>query len=324
MRICDCDLIADFEWLKNKIIVLYGAGYWAKKIYRVLKERDIAISQIVKTTAGQGEMFEDGIPIEQASTVIKSINTPNHLIVITTHVYREEIMTHLEALGVSSPNGAFVCSLRGINASILASETGVSLTPLSGQKVVESGSKISLYQAMHHEYSQYGIGAIHFFPMIKVFTDFLQPKTILDYGCGKGNLVKVLQKTYPQIEVYGFDPAIEGKNHLPSCQIDFLTCTDVLEHIPEEDIPAALNVISKISRYCFFNLHHGYGDILPNGENAHCTIKPITWYYELLRRYFTKLVCLPVDTERSVIITFDAPQDTMDSYMRILGSGLFF
>lgn len=167
------------------------------------------------------------------------------------------------------------------------------------------------------------LGGGHYLPLLSCFIDFLQPKTILDYGCGKGMFVKLLKNKYPLSAVDGYDPAIPGRNKLMMKKADFLVCTDVLEHVPEEDLPAVVEKIASISGNCFLGLHHGEGDILPNGENAHCTIKPVFWYYELLRRYFPNITCLPIDSVRSIVVTFEVPQRITDSYMRTMGTGLF-
>ena len=137
-------------------------------------------------------------------------------------------------------------------------------------------------------------------------------------------MVEAIKSKYPSITSVGYDPAIPGRDSLTVDRADFLTCTDVLEHIPEEDLPAVIEKISSLSSNCFFALHHGEAVcVLPNGENAHCTVKPTSWYYELFRRYFKHVICLPIDAISSVMVTFDVSQEVKDAYMKVLASGLF-
>ena len=150
--------------------------------------------------------------------------------------------------------------------------------------------------------------------------DYLRPKTILDYGCGKGTLIECLQKKYPDIKCYGYDPAIPERDSLPDDKIDFLINTDVLEHIPSSELPSVVSQISSITKNCFFHLHHyAATQILPNGENAHCTIKPPSWYHELLGRYFDDISALKSPSElNSVVITFKLPPLLVLKYNQII------
>ena len=129
----------------------------------------------------------------------------------------------------------------------------------------------------------------------------------MDYGCGKGALIATLQKKYPQIAFWGYDPAIPGRDKIPVEKADLVINTDVLEHIPEEELPEVVEMISSISPYVFFNLFHGIaGTVLDNGENAHCTVKSQSWYIELFKKYFKQeFTVLPSDSEEtSIVCTF--------------------
>ncbi len=170
-------------------------------------------------------------------------------------------------------------------------------------------SKIDIYQyKLLHEITQkYGASGSKYFKDICLIIDILNPKTILDYGCGKGALVNQISEAFPHIDVYGYDPAIEGKNELPlSKKVDLLLNTDVLEHIPEEEIESVINQISNISKNCYFALDHALADtILPNGKNAHCTIKPVYWYERLFSKYFKEITILESpESWKSVVLTF--------------------
>ena len=146
---------------------------------------------------------------------------------------------------------------------------------------------INEYKILHENLASFGSGACMYIEEVSLIIDYLKPKTVLDYGCGKANLIKELVHKYPDIEFYGYDPAIKGRDVLPIEKADLVINTDVLEHIPEDELPNVIANIASISENAFFGLHHALAyTILPNGENAHCTVKPPIWYYNLFLNYF--------------------------------------
>ena len=99
--------------------------------------------------------------------------------------------------------------------------------------------------------------------------------TLLDYGSGKGKYIhRILADVTP------YDPAYEPYSELPKCQFDGVICTDVMEHIPEEEIDENLERIFNYARdFVFFNISTKPAEKkLPNGENTHCTLKPEDWW----------------------------------------------
>ena len=142
---------------------------------------------------------------------------------------------------------------------------------------------------------------------ISLFIDYLKPKNILDYGCGNGILLKLLKHKYPKINIDGYDPAIKEFSVISNNHYDMIINTDVLEHIPKNDICDVLNHIKSLSNNVFFCLHHGKAwTILPNGENAHITIEPKEWYHNLMRNYFDIIIPLKARNPiNSIVITFD-------------------
>ena len=176
------------------------------------------------------------------------------------------------------------------------------------------------YKTLHKDNPGFGSGACIYLPEICLAIDYLKPKTILDFGCGKANLIKELVHRYPNIEFYGYDPAIPGRDVLPIEKADLVINTDVLEHIPEEILPSVIEKIASTSDHVIFELHHALAyQILPNGENAHCTVKPPQWYYELLCRYFKTHYPLPGrKPELSCVITFAPSIDFLNSYHEMI------
>ncbi len=128
---------------------------------------------------------------------------------------------------------------------------------------------------------------------IKAIIDILGSKTILDYGAGKGKQYEPREltvsdaKKYPDIASYWsvetvtcYDPAYAPFSTLPVGKFDGVICTDVLEHCPEEDVPWIIEELFSFAReFVYINVAcYPAKKRLPNGENAHCTIKPPQWW----------------------------------------------
>lgn len=135
-------------------------------------------------------------------------------------------------------------------------------------------------------------------PRIKRLIERTGAATLLDYGSGKGQMyqrspVEVTGTgTWPSIREYWnvqdircYDPCYEPFNRLPDEKFDGVICTDVLEHCPEEDIPWILDeLFGYAQKFVFANAAcYPARKHLPNGENAHCTIREPAWWRERLQ-----------------------------------------
>ncbi len=78
-------------------------------------------------------------------------------------------------------------------------------------------------------------------------------ESILDFGCGKGNVVAALKETYPNLKVYGYDPGRDGYDALPD-SIDMIISTDVLEHIEPELLEETLLDLAKRTDKVMYHL----------------------------------------------------------------------
>ena len=132
---------------------------------------------------------------------------------------------------------------------------------------------------------------------IKDLITLTNSKTLLDYGSGKGfqyksmlledrNQMKYksLQKYWNISEIYCYDPGYSPYQKLPRKQYDAVILTDVLEHCYQEDVKWILAEIFGLTRkFVFANIAcYQARQILPNGENAHCTIRPAAWWESIL------------------------------------------
>jgi len=117
-------------------------------------------------------------------------------------------------------------------------------------------------------------------------------KSILDYGCGKGQLYtedykKIasglsapLPKLWNLDSYHLYDPGYREHNKLPKSKQDAVICTDVLEHVPSSDMKWVVeNILSYAKKIAFFNISCMPAvKKFPDGENVHVSIyNPEVW-----------------------------------------------
>jgi len=149
---------------------------------------------------------------------------------------------------------------------------------------------IQQYAFLHEEKKAYGTSSEQQLGYIqRTVCGFEDIDTILDYGCGRSRLVDWLAKLH-EATPFRFDPAIAEFAARPNRRFDLVLNTDVLEHIPESDISAVLADIAHFSSRAFFNISVVEAvQILPNGENAHCTVRPKEWWSKELQKHYSKI-----------------------------------
>jgi len=143
-----------------------------------------------------------------------------------------------------------------------------------GEKVVFDGSSLKPHLAtigkLVHEY---------------------KPATLLDYGSGKGLLYqdspdhapgsrhRVLPE-WPGVAVTCYDPGHEPFAEAVEGQFDGVISTDMLEHVPEEDVPWLFDELFAHAQRFIYVVAACYParKNLPDGQNAHCTIMLPEWW----------------------------------------------
>ncbi len=131
---------------------------------------------------------------------------------------------------------------------------------------------------LHENIPSYGTSSNQYAGEILELLAQIQGETILDYGCGKGDLATILGRT-----VREYDPAIPGKDAPPE-PADLVCCTDVLEHIEPDKLDAVLEDIRCLAKRAVF-LVIDTGEAfkrLPDGRNAHLIIEDAKWWREKL------------------------------------------
>ena len=149
-------------------------------------------------------------------------------------------------------------------------------------------SLIEQYKILHRHDEGYGDSSMCHYPLISTFLNLYKPHSLLDFGCGKSSIaIKMKEKNRFINSVCRYDPAISGIDRKPSSKFDCAINTDVLEHIPESDIESFLLEIQECSELCIFVIHLDYAHaILPNGDNAHCTVKTRSWWINKIKNVF--------------------------------------
>lgn len=167
-------------------------------------------------------------------------------------------------------------------------------------RYVELGS---LYRRMHVEGERFlGEPPERTFPgsslmlqvgRIKRMIEATGAQNVLDYGCGKGQQYEMrtldrgdegtfdcVQDYWDVDYVHCYDPSYAPYSELPRGTFDGVVCTDVLEHCPEEDVDWIVDeLFSYANRFVFANVaSYPARKRLPNGENAHVTLKPADWW----------------------------------------------
>lgn len=131
----------------------------------------------------------------------------------------------------------------------------------------------------------------HILPLKKLLSD-VQARTLLDYGCGKASLhraesveidgtsVGALKDFWALDSVSLYDPGVAAYDRLAAGPFDAVICTDVLEHVDEADVDFVLDqIFSRATRLVYMNISTRPAvKTLPNGENAHATVRPADWW----------------------------------------------
>ena len=129
----------------------------------------------------------------------------------------------------------------------------------------------------------------HITPVAKLLKR-TESQTLLDFGAGKGQLYKddpaqpgtrhKHMDAWPGVSVTCYDPGYAPFSDPYEGSYDGVISTDVLEHIPEEDIPWVLDDLFAQAKKFVYAVAACYPakKIMPDGTNAHCTNQPPAWW----------------------------------------------
>ncbi len=179
------------------------------------------------------------------------------------------------------------------------------------------GANVELYKLLHEEDPGYGRTSEKLFKLISPLVSAAAPSKVLDFGCGKSTLADRIGKEFG-VEFAKYDPAIPEHSKPPQGRFDLIINTDVMEHIPRSEIDGFLKTVKSHSDKAIFNIFIGYASaMLPNGENAHCTVESEDWWADRLRSIFG--YCEVVKTNREydrLFVTWDIGEALRDRYVK--------
>lgn len=158
--------------------------------------------------------------------------------------------------------------------------------------------------AQLHGTMRYGATGRNKLKMVEPWIQIARPRSILDYGAGQSRMVEEIRS--PGLAVRDrYDPAIPEIALAPRQRYDLVTCIDVLEHLDESEVAAVVADVAAFGDKALFVVDtKKAGTILPNGENAHATVRPGEWWLDRIRLNFPKAEMMPAPRGRVVLKTW--------------------
>ena len=166
---------------------------------------------------------------------------------------------------------------------------------------------IEAYKHLHEDETKFtGISIIPFVIDLYNIIQYNKCKSLLDYGCGKAvGYTKKFKDIDPKKKIPNFnvplhtywgvedlslyDPGTLEYPTLPSKKSDLVLCTDVLEHIPEDDLDwiireifslanttVFLNVSCQLAKKTFTSGKY-------KGENVHVSVFDHSWWLNKIK-----------------------------------------
>lgn len=138
----------------------------------------------------------------------------------------------------------------------------------------------SEYRRLHATNKFSGACLERHIPEIKNLIEQYDCKNILDYGCGKATCHK--KAKLPNVTLY--DPYHEPYSKKPEGTFDMVICTDVLEHVPEDEVGQTLvDLMNYTNKVLFLAISTVPAKkTFANSQNVHLTVKPKEWWEAML------------------------------------------
>lgn len=130
----------------------------------------------------------------------------------------------------------------------------------------------------------------------------LNPKSILDFGCGRSDLVAHFWNDGAR-KLARYDPAIPALRNMPEGVFNLTLCCDVLEHIPMNAVDKILlQICNKSSKAVFtISLKPSRAE-LPDGRNAHVTLLTRQEWIRWIKEYFGDVQELPSKLDHEIVL----------------------
>ena len=168
------------------------------------------------------------------------------------------------------------------------------------------------YKELHKEEGKFrGISLVPLVPTLFNIIKENNCKTLLDYGCGKAipyskkecksiGLKKPVQELCNLDSFDLYDPAYPKYNKLSKKKYDIVVCTDVMEHIAEQDIDYVLkDILSHSKKTVFLNIscqpalkHFKEGKF--KGQNVHVSVFNGHWWSDKVKNIWNNFQHLKI------------------------------
>lgn len=152
-----------------------------------------------------------------------------------------------------------------------------------------SGALIPLYRGMASTKMQFfGLSVLEHADLIGARIGQHGAKTLIDWGCGRGDAYKAPHKIWKRwglsaSDCYLHDPAFPKYATEPSHVADAVICNDVLEHVPEDEVD---EFVGKLFAHAGMFVWASFCNrpakkVFPGTEtNLHCTLHDMAWWTE--------------------------------------------
>jgi hypothetical protein len=136
-------------------------------------------------------------------------------------------------------------------------------------------------EELHKNVDYYGTSGKDYVRHVVNLIERFNCGSVLDYGAGKCTLDQALKHQYagvPLFKVVNYEPAFKHLQSKEPC--DFVSCTDVLEHVEPGKLDAVLDDIrdnmniAGFLTVCTLDAKKR----LPDGRNAHLIVKDYRWW----------------------------------------------
>lgn len=159
-------------------------------------------------------------------------------------------------------------------------------------------------QRRMHLNGRYGAASKKFAGYVAALIVTRNPRSILDYGAGKCALREALGDLIDGREFVEYDPGVKAISKAPKAVFDMVACIDVLEHIEPKCLKHVLTFMrARVGKFAFLTIHTGpAGKVLSDGRNAHLIQCPISWWTEVLSRYFASVQAELINETTAVVV----------------------
>lgn len=155
---------------------------------------------------------------------------------------------------------------------------------------------------------------------LKQLIDGFAVRSVLDYGAGKaggyrdvafkladGSKVRGVQAYWGVDEVALYDPGYPPYATLPDRRFHAVICTDVMEHIPEQDLDWVIDELFDRAERLVYACIATYPahKLFPDGSNVHVTLHPADWW---MQKFLARKAARQSDAE-FVLVVYSGPSD---------------